>query len=99
MEAPTVILFHQAGSNYRGEYRNILPRLLDSTFNVLAIDQRSGGQRFGEYNQTISYFTKNDFTFCDAFLDLERALKYVLDEPGFTGPKIVWGSRLFASIW
>ncbi|MEZ5038605.1 MAG: alpha/beta fold hydrolase [Saprospiraceae bacterium] len=88
---PTVILFHQAGSNARAEYRSIIPVLVKKGFNVLAIDQRQGGQVFGNYNKTVAGIPNNEFSFCDASKDLEAALNFIL-KSGFTGKKILWGS-------
>ena len=42
--APVILLFHQAGSDARGEYTHIAIRLMENGYNVLAIDQRSGGE-------------------------------------------------------
>ena len=93
--APTILLFHQGGSNARGEYGPIIPRLLDAGFNVMAIDQRVGGQIYGSYNRTLanipSYSFGDEYSYCDAYPNLEGALDYVIAE-GFIGPKIVWGS-------
>ena len=50
--APVILLFHQAGSN-RGEYAEIAPRLNELGFHALAIDQRSGGKRWGFENETV----------------------------------------------
>jgi alpha-beta hydrolase superfamily lysophospholipase len=95
--SPTIILFHQARSNARGEYATIIPRLTNEGFNVLAIDQRSGGQLFGKHNRTIAEFPKNSFNYCDAYADLESAVKFIIDKK-FTGKKIVWGSSYSASL-
>ena len=96
-KTPIVLLFHQAGSNGTGEYQTIIPKLKNAGFNVMAIDQRVGGQRFGKYNRTIVDFTKNEFTYCDAYPDLEAALNFVLANE-FTGKKIIWGSSYSASL-
>jgi pimeloyl-ACP methyl ester carboxylesterase len=42
------LLFHQGGASARGEYGPIIPRLLSAGYHVLAVDQRSGGDRFAE---------------------------------------------------
>ncbi len=96
-QAPTALLFHQAGSNAKGEYGPIIPALQEKGWNVLAIDQRSGGQRFGQYNRTIVSFTNRSFSFCEAYPDLEGALDYLI-ESGFTGAKIAWGSSYSAAL-
>ncbi len=89
--APTIILFHQAGSNARAEYGSVIPELTKDGFNVLAIDQRQGGQLFGAFNRTVAEIPNNEFGFCDAYNDLEAALNYIL-KSGYTGKKILWGS-------
>lgn len=90
-EATTILLFHQAGSNARGEYGSIIPELTSEGFNVLAIDQRQGGQLFGSYNRTVAELPTNEFGFCDAGKDLEAALNFITNSD-FTGKRILWGS-------
>jgi len=53
-DRPLIIAFHQAGSNGRGEYAPIANRLLAGGYDLLAVDQRSGGERFGSENLTVS---------------------------------------------
>lgn len=100
-EDPTILLFHQAGSNARGEYGPIIPRLILMGYNVLAIDQRSGGQQFGSYNRTIAQLPDTSFYqeygYCDAYNNLEGALDFMIQQ-GFTGPKIIWGSSYSAAL-
>jgi alpha-beta hydrolase superfamily lysophospholipase len=95
--APTILLFHQARANARGEYKTIIPELQKEGFNVLAVDQRTGGQLFGSYNRTIAKSGNTRFGYCDAYPDLEAALQYVIDQ-GFSGKKIVWGSSYSAAL-
>lgn len=95
--APTILIFHQGGSNATGEYKTIIPTLVKKGFNVLAIDQRVGGQVYGNYNRTVANMTTNNFNYCDAYPDLEAALNYVL-ENNFTGKKIIWGSSYSGSL-
>jgi alpha-beta hydrolase superfamily lysophospholipase len=95
--APIVLLFHQAGSNARAEYDPIVPRLLESGYNVLAIDQRSGGTRLGGVNRTASAFDGGSPSYCDAYPDLEAALAFVIAN-GFEGPRVVWGSSYSAAL-
>ncbi|NER15024.1 hypothetical protein GWK08_16330 [Leptobacterium flavescens] len=90
-EAPVIMLFHQGGSNARGEYNSIIPVLLEDGFNVLAIDQRRGGQTYGSYNRTVANISINNYGYCDAYPDLEAALSFI-EGSGYTGSKIVWGS-------
>lgn len=100
-EGPIILLFHQAGSNARGEYGPIIPRLILMGYNVLAIDQRSGGQQFGSYNRTIAQLPDTSFYqeygYCDAYNNLEGALDFVMAN-GFTGKKIIWGSSYSAAL-
>lgn len=96
-----ILLFHQGGSNARGEYGPIIPRLLEKEVNILAIDQRMGGQFYGSYNRTIAnipdHSFDNPYNYCDAYNNLESALDFVISS-GFTGKKIVWGSSYSASL-
>ena len=94
---PIILLFHQARSNARGEYGSIIPRLTDAGFNVLAIDQRVGGDTHGSENRTMANIENNEYGYCDAYPEVEGALQYVIDQ-GFTGKKIVWGSSYSAAL-
>ncbi|MBZ0269609.1 alpha/beta hydrolase, partial [bacterium] len=97
-KAPTILLFHQAGANARAEYATIVPRLLENGYNVLAIDQRSGGSRLGGENRTLARMkTKREYSYCEAMPDLDAALRYVIAE-GFAGPRFVWGSSYSAAL-
>ncbi|WP_298756682.1 hypothetical protein [uncultured Psychroserpens sp.] len=96
-EASIILLFHQGGSNWEAEYHTIIPKLTNKGFNVLAIDQRVGGQIYGNYNKTVSNISTNNYGYCDAYPDLERTLDYVISE-GYTGKKLVWGSSYSASL-
>ncbi|MBV1888107.1 MAG: alpha/beta hydrolase [Urechidicola sp.] len=98
---PVILLFHQGGSNARGEYASIIPKLIDMGFNILAIDQRVGGQYYGKYNRTLANIPTNGYGdgygYCDAYNNLESTLEYII-ESGFTGNKILWGSSYSASL-
>ncbi|MEM7105714.1 MAG: alpha/beta hydrolase [Bacteroidota bacterium] len=100
-QANTIILFHQGGSNARGEYNPIIPRLTEKGFNVLATDQRSGGQYFGSYNRTLANIPTNSYGdgygYCDAYNNLESALDYIINSE-LSGKKIIWGSSYSASL-
>lgn len=96
-DKPVILLFHQAGSNGRGEYKDIIPILTQKGFNVVSIDQRSGGQLYGNYNRTILQFEVNPYSYCDAYADLEGALNFIIEE-GFNGEKIIWGSSYSAAL-
>ncbi len=97
----TILLFHQGGSNARGEYAPIIPKLIKKGYNILAIDQRVGGQYYGNYNRTLANIPTNrygdGYGYCDAYNNLESALNFMIDS-GFSGDKIVWGSSYSASL-
>lgn len=95
--APVILLFHQGGSDARGEYTQIAIRLMDNGYNVLAIDQRTGGDRFGGGNRTMEGLHGQEFGYCDAYPDLEAALNYVR-EAGFDGRLAIWGSSYSAAL-
>lgn len=100
-EGKTILLFHQGGSNARGEYTPIIPTLIQNGYNVLAIDQRSGGQYYGSYNRTLAniptHIYGDGYGYCDAYNNLEGALDYIIDT-GFSGTKVLWGSSYSASL-
>lgn len=89
--APIVLLFHQASSNGRAEYAYHIPRLVENGYNVLVIDQRSGGNHFGGENRTVEGMRDEGVSYCDAYPDLEAALEFVVDQ-GFKGSRYAWGS-------
>ncbi|MEO9512598.1 MAG: hypothetical protein ABJN84_03800 [Flavobacteriaceae bacterium] len=99
--SPVILLFHQGGSNGRAEYGSIIPKLVDKGFNILAIDQRMGGQIYGNYNRTLTHISDhsfgNPYSYCDAYNNLEGALDFIVNSE-FTGNKIVWGSSYSASL-
>ncbi|MEM9649904.1 MAG: hypothetical protein AAF969_15605, partial [Bacteroidota bacterium] len=100
-QGKTILLFHQGGSNARGEYAPIIPKLMEEGYNILAIDQRAGGQFYGSYNRTLANIPSHGFDdgygYCDAYNNLESALDYVM-KAGFTGDKIIWGSSYSAAL-
>ena len=93
---PVVILFHQAGGDARGEYEAIIPRLLLAGYAVLAVDQRSGGDRFGGPNRTAAAAGR-EYGYCEAYPDLEAALAWA-HESGLAGRVAVWGSSYSAAL-
>jgi dienelactone hydrolase len=95
--APVVLLFHQSGGDARGEYTQIAMRLMQNGYNVLAIDQRAGGDRFGGGNRTMAALDGQEYGYCDAYPDLEAALRYMRTE-GFDGRLAVWGSSYSAAL-
>ena len=97
MSAPVILLFHQGGGDTRGEYTPLVPRLLEQGYNLLAIDQRRGGERFDGVNRTLAGVGNAEYTYCDVYPDLEGALRFAR-EYGFTGKTAVWGSSYSAAL-
>ena len=95
--APLILLFHQGASNARAEYLPVAPRLIDAGFNLLAIDQRRGGDRFGGLNRTVSRTTGNGYSYCDCYADLEAALRFAHAELE-ANRIIAWGSSYSAAL-
>ena len=96
--APVVLLFHQGGSNGRGEYGDLAPWLNGLGFRVVAWDQRAGGDTHGSVNRTavgLRDGARSDF--CSAYADLAAALDRTLE---FTGGEsvVVWGSSYSAAL-
>jgi dienelactone hydrolase len=92
---PYILLFHQAGSN-RAEYASIAPRLVKLGFNCLAIDQRSGGDLWGQQNETVRQLGRSA-EYSDALKDLEAALAWARSS-GSDGKILVWGSSYSAAL-
>lgn len=95
---PLILLFHQGGSNARGEYAEIADWLQTEGYATLAWDTRSGGQRYGSFNRTLVDAGDTDpWAYCEAYPDLEAALSYVerLDR---SGPTIAWGSSFSGAL-
>ena len=95
--APLILLFHQAGGDARGEYGPIVPRLLESGYQALAVDQRAGGERFGGVNRTMAARDSAESGYCDAYPDLVAALDWAIAE-GLNGPRFAWGSSYSAAL-
>lgn len=91
----TVVLFHQAQGSARGEYPAIIEALREKGYSVLAVDQRSGGDRFGAPNRTVEAIGEND-GYCEAYPDLLAAVAEA-DKRG-SGPIAVWGSSYSAGL-
>ncbi|MCA8900780.1 MAG: alpha/beta hydrolase [Hyphomonas sp.] len=96
-EAPVVILLHQAGSSARGEYATLAPELVAAGFNVLQVDLRSGGDLFGGINRTVEAAGGAEYTYCEAYPDLDAAASAARAE-GWSGPLFVWGSSYSAAL-
>jgi len=92
--APIVLLFHQAGAS-RAEYDEIAPRLNRLGFTALAIDQRSGGSRWGD-NETVRKAGEST-SYLSALPDLEAALDWA-ESSGYSGGVVVWGSSYSAAL-
>lgn len=90
-----IIMFHQGGSNSRVEYVSIIPELSAIGYNILAVDQRLGGQVYGDYNKTVANIPDNGYG--DAYPDLEASLQYVIRN-GFVGKIFLWRSSCSASL-
>lgn len=93
--APVILLFHQAGSG-KSEYAPIAPRLAKLGYNVLAIDQRSGGDMYAPSNQTVATLGKSE-PYMDALRDVEAALAWARQTHP-SSPVYVWGSSYSASL-
>lgn len=95
-KAPLIILYHQAQGSARGEYETIVPRLLSEGYQVLAVDQRSGGDAFGAPNRTVDKIGSNAH-YCEAYPDMIAALDYARGLEGEPKP-FIWGSSYSAGL-
>ncbi len=97
--SPTVLLFHQAEGDARGEHGAVARRLWQEGYEVLAWDIRGGGDRFGQQNRTVAAWTgtapEGDYGF--AYPDVEAALAYATDQGG-GGPIYAVGSSYSAAL-
>lgn len=94
----TVLAFHQAGSN-KSEYATIAPRLTKLGFNVLALDQRSGGSNSDGKNETVENAGGKQYGYLETLPDLEAALEFAkTDERTKGGKLIAWGSSYSSSL-
>jgi len=89
-----ILLFHMAGSN-KSEYTPLAPILNKSGFATLAIDQRSGGDLWGDVNKTAAK-AKAEYNYADAIPDLEAAIVY--GSAQHSGPIAVWGSSYSSAL-
>jgi len=98
VDAPLILLFHQAGSNGRGEYAGLASWLNQNGYRAIAWDQRSGGDLYGEANRTSAGMSEGTpAEYCDAYPDLEAALDQVT-AAGLAENVIVWGSSYSGSL-
>ncbi|MEM8772807.1 MAG: alpha/beta fold hydrolase [Pseudomonadota bacterium] len=89
--APLIHLFHQGGSNGAGEYGSLIGWLNENGFRAIAWDARAGGDTFGGENRTQATVTDQPSDYCDAYGDVEAAIKRGETIAG-DAPVIVWGS-------
>jgi dienelactone hydrolase len=94
-KAPVILLFHQAQSS-RSEYAPIAPRLVALGYNVLAIDQRSGGDLYPPFNETVQHLGRSA-DYLEVLPDMDGALSWAKRTyPG--APVIAWGSSYSAAL-
>ena len=95
---PLILLFHQGGSNGRGEYAGIASMLNEKGYRAIAWDQRSGGDTYGESNRTIQDLADDTPSgYCDAYHDLRAALEYAVQN-NLADRVIIWGSSYSAAL-
>jgi pimeloyl-ACP methyl ester carboxylesterase len=85
-----VLLLHQGGSNGRGEYSPIIPKLLDANFNVLTVDLSCGGNTYGGTNRTVNANKKDSCNYCNTYEDAFAAFEYLFRKT--KGKIFIWGS-------
>ncbi len=95
--APLIMLFHQGGGDARGEYMPLIPRLQKEDYNIIAVDLRTGGNRFESENRTVVNLKGKEYGYCEAYPDLEATLDFAKSE-GFTGRRVAWGSSFSAAL-
>jgi pimeloyl-ACP methyl ester carboxylesterase len=97
-EAPMIVLFHQAGSSARGEYRPIVPWLNGLGYRLVTWDLRAGGDRHGSPNRTVQALgTGGSDDYCGSYVDLVAALDATLELDGVDSA-VVWGSSYSAAL-
>lgn len=95
---PVILLCHQANYN-KHEYADIAPKLNEMGYNVMAIDQRSGGDLAGTPNETLQEAIAagiNDIDFLDAEQDIVAAIDYLAAT--YRTKVILWGSSYSSSL-
>jgi dienelactone hydrolase len=93
--APVILAFHQADSS-RNEYAPLAPQLVKLGYNVIAVDQRSGGDLYPPANETVQHLGKST-DFIDVLPDMDAALAYAKKTyPG--SPIYAWGSSYSAAL-
>jgi len=97
-DSPVILLCHQANYN-KFEYADIAPKLNEMGFNVLAIDQRSGGPFADHMNETATRaieMSASEIAMIDAQQDIEAAVEFLSKK--YAQKVTVWGSSYSASL-
>lgn len=95
---PLVLLFHQGGSNGRGEYGQLALWLNENGFRAIAWDARAGGELYGATNRTKDALPDGaPDQYCDAYSDLQAALAFVKKKK-LAEKVVVWGSSYSAAL-
>lgn len=90
--APLILLFHQGGSNGRGEYAGLADWLNAEGYRAIAWDQRRGGETYGSENRTLAGLEADAaYGYCDAAPDLQAAISYTVQQ-GIADKMVIWGS-------
>lgn len=94
---PIILLCHQARYN-KAEYNEIAVKLFKKGFNLIAIDQRSGGTLFEQKNQTFAEATKLEkpTSYLDAEQDIEAAIDFAYNK--YNQKIILWGSSYSSTL-
>lgn len=94
---PIILLCHQARYN-KSEYDEIAVKLYKKGFNLIAIDQRSGGTLFGKENETFAEATKlgKPTSYLNAEQDIEAAINFAYNK--YNQKIILWGSSYSSTL-
>lgn len=94
---PVILLCHQARYN-KAEYDEIAVELYKKGFNLISIDQRSGGTLLGKENETFAEATKlgKPTTYLDAEQDIEAAINFAHNK--YNQKIILWGSSYSSTL-
>lgn len=94
---PVILLCHQAQYN-KAEYDEIAITLYNKGFNLIAIDQRSGGTLFEKENETFERAKKlgKPTDYLDAEQDIQAAIEYAYKK--YNKEIILWGSSYSSTL-
>jgi len=94
---PVILLCHQARYN-KAEYNEIAFELYKKGFNLIAIDQRSGGTLFDKENGTFVEAKKlgKPTSYLDAEQDIEAAINFAYNK--YNKKIILWGSSYSSTL-